>query len=249
MNHHLRTSDFRCFDPRLAEVLPGREIEAANFAVAAHVRGECDGIFVNGPEINDWSLLEITKDLPRYVFNGPSSALRKNFKLLNKAISIKLINHTFPVDLTLTPRLTDLCLQWRRGTIGLDSLGHLQTLDLIQVGPSKDSAPVFPPSLKYLDLAYYSLDALSFREPLDNLETLVVFSARQLNSLPEMKSLSRLSLSHASTSFSYSSIPSSVSALELKKCPEIEDWNVLKHLRLRSLDVTSTKVPTTPLPG
>lgn len=248
MNHPLRESDFRCFDPKLVEVLPGREIEAAEFAMAAYSQGECDGIFVNGPEIADWRVLEITKDLPRYIFNRPASSLRKSFNRLFNARSIKIIGHTFPVDLTQTPLLEDLCMQWRRGTKGLDSLNNLQVLALNQTGPNLDSAPIFPSNLKHLDLAYYSLSALNSREPLDDLETLTVFSARQLNELPKLKSLSRLGLSHASTSFSYLSIPDSVSALELTRCPEIKDWDVFKHLNLRSFSSASTKTPTVPCP-
>ena len=248
MNHPLHASDFRCFDPKLVEILPGREIEAAHFAASAHTRDECDGVFINGAEITNWGFLEITKDLPRYIFNCPSSSLSKNFNLLSNARSIKLVGHSFPVDLTQTPQLEDLCLQWRKGTSGLDALSHLQVLNLDQVGPSIDSAPMFPSSLKYLDLAYYSLDKLNSREPLNNLETLVVFSARQLNKLPTFKSLSRLSLSHASEFFSYASIPSTVSTLDLTKCPEIKNWSVLKHLTLQSFDSRSTKLPATPCP-
>ncbi len=244
METPLRTDFFRCFDPKLVEIVSGREVEAAMFAAAAYQSGLCDGIFVNGDAIDNWEFLEITKCMSRFVFNKPSKSLSNvDFSLLSNAERFKLVSQDFSIDLNNMPRLVDLCLQWHQKHKGLENLDHLRTLQLLHVGRSAKSLPVLPSGLTELQLSYYAQETLQSENTLDNLETLEIFSARNLVSLPELRKLKFLSLSHINNSFSYASLPSSIESLELIRCPPITDWQVLSHLTLHSLDVTSTETP------
>lgn len=226
-----RTDDFRCHDPRLVQILPGRVDEAVETALSLASQGACDGVFVHGPELDEWEFLERVAGLDRFAF----AAVHSSFatvdigRVLSNATSLGISDIRVPLDLSRFDRLEDLGYQWHSHPVALKSRTHLRTLRLAGVGDLAQRGLELPRGLRSLWIVKLEGSSLSFSSRADRLEEVQLSFAPNVHALPDMPGNRSLELDHVGkTQFDYESISREIEALMIQAGAPIESWAFLE---------------------
>lgn len=241
----LRVDDFRCHDPHLVHVLPGREREATWFARGLLDQGVPAGLFIRGEGVQDWGFLEDATGVEHFEFVDFSRTLScEKLRPLGHARYLRMVGRKLPVDFSLFPSLQTVCYQWHPGSTGLESLAALRSAYLYGIGASRNATPLpLPPGVETLHLVTYLGETIEFIHDMNRLVDLEITYARNLRALPPMTSLQELELKNVGRdAFAYDSIPESVEAIVVEACAPVHDWDfVLKTPDLKRLVVFKTK--------
>jgi hypothetical protein len=243
----LQESDFRSPDPRLVHVLPGREMEATQYAQDLFALGKCDGIFVQNRDIKDWCFLVNADGLKAYVFSNIDVTFKRvdhNFMHAAQRLSISEIRCA--LDLSRFPALRALGLWWSPHCKNLERLEALRNVSLWGIGKTFNAQLDLAESVRHVELVRYGLPTLSFGERAMHLTELNIYQARALQSLPPMEEVRSIDLKFVGSQiFDYASIPDSVEFLEIDACAPIPSFDFLAgKTQLRSLVIRRTPCPT-----
>lgn len=239
-----RIDDFRCFDPGLAEVLPGREAEAVAFA-----REHGFGLFVLQAQVTDWSFLDDLSGIDRLEIVSPHASLREVALRAPGLRRFRLSNLACDLDFAALSGLEYVQFEWTPGCRGLEALAHLRDASIYDAGkPGTDCRFPLPGSLRELNLIQCRARTLDFGDDAPVLDRLHLLHSRQLRAVPAGARARALSLSAiGNAAFDYGSIPACTTNLHIEKGAAIEDWAFLDNLpALTSLWVERTRCPDLP---
>jgi hypothetical protein len=243
----LRESDFRSPDPRLVQVLPGRETEAVQYAHELFALGKCDGIHVQNKDIKDWRFLANAGALEAYVFSNVDATFKHvDYDFMRAARRLSISEVRCPLDLSRFPELRALEAWWSPRCKHLEHLEALQDVSLRGIGKTSGARLNLAESVRHVDLVRYGLPTLFLGERATHLTELHMHQARALQSLPPIREVRSINLKFVgSQSFDYASIPDSVEFLEIDACAPIPSLDFLAgKTRLKSLVIQRTPCPT-----
>lgn len=237
-------SDFRAPFQGLVQVLPGREIEAVNYAQELRREGRADGIFVQGREIASWEFLRYAEGLDRYFFSDVLKSFASvDLSPLARARSISIGGISRPIDFSIFSSLISLGFEWNPRIRNLHWLEQVENVAIWGIGSAANVAEFhLRCGLKELCLVRYGRAELNIFGARNSLSKLSITMARPLSCLPQIEHLVELNLKQVGRHFDYGSIPPTVEDLWIEECAPIEDWSFLESMTsLRRLVVQKNR--------
>lgn len=241
----LRDDDFRCHDPLLVRILPGREVEAAKFALELWQRNLCEGVLVQNKEVVNWEFLEQLGSLSRFEFVNVSRSFTKaKLESIKGAKQLRIVGAKFDIDFSIFSDLEVLFYQWGPGATGLSGLRRLKDASLYEIGLAINAFPLdVHDGLERLAIVGFRHPSLDFTKNLCSVSSFSMAYARNLGVIPHFECLKVLNLSCVGDEgFDYFSISPSVEDIEIMSGAPIVDWDfVLKADGLKRIVVQKTK--------
>lgn len=241
-----REDDFRSHDPHLVRVLPGRELEAVEFALSLSKEGYPVGLLVHGGDVSEWDFLQHAGELGRFEFVNFSASLRdSDLEPIRKARFLRIVGRRMDVDFSKFEALETLYYQWSKASAGLECAIRLKEAHFYELGAS-DNSRLFslPAGLECLSLFRFLHEEIVFINPMQALSGLVVERARNLRSLPPLGALRKLEMKNCGRdAFDYSTIGSGVESVEIDACAPISSWDFVLSPRLKRLVVWNNRIP------
>ncbi|MBD9480699.1 hypothetical protein [Pseudoxanthomonas sp. PXM02] len=242
-----RIDDFRCHDELLVQVLPGREAEAAEMALALNQEGRCDGVFVSGKEVVEWSFLEKVRTLDRFLFSNVDKSFKSvDTGILKNALMLGVADIKVDLDLRSFNRIEHLIYHWNSFPAGLHALHSLRKVRFFGVTGSDEGEGIeLPSGVRICDFVRYARSVVDLGHQVATLDALMISRARDVSSIPRIESVKKLDISFVGRDhFDYDSIPEDVEELMIDSCAEISSWRFLEGKNgLRRLFIDRTKLP------
>jgi hypothetical protein len=240
-----RTDEFRCYDERLVEILPGREMEAVALANELRGKGLCDGLCVIGEDVVDWRFLESVADFNRMEFVRVNGSFRGiDFSLLNNVESLRIGSIKCDINFVGFSHMERLECEWSERVAGLDTLENLVELSISGISVKNKFFPLMiPDRLERFRVVSCSGQDLFLGSPNHSFGRFEISHARSLRRIPPMNSVESVGLEKVGGDyFDYLSIPSTIKSLYITSCAPITSWDFMESLpSLESLVIYKTK--------